>query len=55
MTSEELPCLGIVGNRGVAHVHHGILGGVLKVGLCACNLRIIYSCGSAGGRVDHTG
>jgi hypothetical protein len=25
MTGKELPCLGIAGDRGVAHVHHGVL------------------------------
>ena len=25
MTGKELPCLGIAGDRSVAHVHHGVL------------------------------
>jgi len=25
MTDKQLPCLGIAGDRGVAHVHHGVL------------------------------
>ena len=25
MTGKQLPCLGIAGDRGVAHIHHGVL------------------------------
>jgi hypothetical protein len=40
MTGKQLPCLGIAGDRRVAHVHHRVLDvGVPQPILHECNIR----------------